>query len=94
MPQSQKVVFKKEMERLVKVGVFERQPESEWGSPVFVIPKADQTVRFLTDFRVVDKRIVLPMTISGAPAIFQEKMSELILYAPWSTYVHTLMIFS
>ena len=134
VPQSQKDVFKREVERLCQIGVLKRQPESEWGSPAFIIPKSNQTVRFLTDFREVNKRIIrtpfplpkissilqemegftyataidlnmgyytirldpdaqkictiilpwgkysylrLPMGISGAPDIFQEKMSNL-----------------
>ena len=51
-------VFRKEVERLCKIGVLKRQPESEWGSPAFIIPKANNTVRFLGDFREVNKRIV------------------------------------
>ena len=34
VPQSQKVVFKKEVDRLLKIEVLERQPESDYGSPV------------------------------------------------------------
>ena len=41
VPQSQKAVFKKEVEQLVMIGVLKRQPESGWSSPVFIIPKAD-----------------------------------------------------
>ena len=55
IPHSQLAVFKKEVERLVKLGVLERQPESEWGSPTFVIPKKNKTVRFLSDFWEVNK---------------------------------------
>jgi hypothetical protein len=40
----------KEVERLCKLGVVERQPASEWASPSFIIPKKDQTVCFLSDF--------------------------------------------
>jgi hypothetical protein len=29
----------KEVERLCKLGVLERQPASEWASPSFIIPK-------------------------------------------------------
>ena len=51
-------VLKCEVDRLVKLGVLKKQPESEWGSPAFVIPKKDGTVRFLSDFREVNKRII------------------------------------
>ena len=32
--------------------------ESEWASQSFILPKKDKTVRFLSDFREVNKRIV------------------------------------
>ena len=150
MPQSQKAVFKKEMERLVKIGVVERQLASESGSPAFIIPKADYRVRFLTNFREMKKRIVrtpfptpqlsstlqemegftftttidlnmgyytirldpdaqkistiiplwgkysylpLPMGVSGAPDIFQEKRSGLMCILKYvRTYIEDLLV--
>ena len=56
IPHAQKAVFKKEVERLVRLGVLKPQPKSECGSPAFII--ANSQVRFLTDFREVSKRIV------------------------------------
>ena len=44
--------------RLVKIGVLERVQESEWGTPVFIIPKKEGTVRFLTNYRKVNRQIV------------------------------------
>ncbi len=38
----------KEVERLCKLGVLERQPAFEWALPSFIIPKKDKTVHFLT----------------------------------------------
>ena len=58
VPHAQKAVFKKEVKRLVGLGVLKPQPRSEWGSPAFIIAKKDGTVRFLGDFREVNKRIV------------------------------------
>ena len=46
-----------EIERLVKIGVLRHITDSEWGAPNFVIPKKDQTVRFITDFRELNKKI-------------------------------------
>jgi hypothetical protein len=48
----------KEMERLCKLGVLERQPASEWASLSFIIPKINKTVRFLSNFWEVNKRLV------------------------------------
>ncbi len=47
----------KEVERLCEQGVFERQPESEWASPSFIIPKKDRTIHFLSNFWEVNKRL-------------------------------------
>ena len=44
--------------RLVKIGVLERVQESEWGTPVFIIPKKEGTVCFLTNYRKVNEQIV------------------------------------
>ena len=44
--------------RLCDLGVLEFQPESEWVSPSFIIPKKDNTVCFISDFREVNNRLV------------------------------------
>ena len=46
----------KEVERLVKLGVLERQPASEWASPSFIMPKKNRSPRFLRNFWEVNKR--------------------------------------
>ena len=48
---------KTEVERLVKAGVLKKVKYSEWGAPNFAIPKKDQTIRFITDFRQLNSRI-------------------------------------
>ena len=58
VPHAQKDVFKKEVNRLVGLGVLKPQLHSEWGLPAFIIAKKDGTVRFLTGFREVNKRII------------------------------------
>ena len=61
------------MERLVKIGVIKRQPESEWVSPTFIIPKKEGTVRFISDFREVNKCLVRsPFPIPKIQTILQE----------------------
>jgi hypothetical protein len=40
----------KEVERLCKLGVLEQQQASEWASPSFIIPKKNNTIRFLSNF--------------------------------------------
>ena len=73
VPQRQKAVFKKEVEQLCEIGVLKRHSESEWGSPAFIIPRFDQTVRFLTNFREGNKRIMrTPFMIPKISSILQE----------------------
>jgi hypothetical protein len=46
VPKIYKDTIMKEVERLCKLGVLERQPASEWASPSFIISKKDKTVCF------------------------------------------------
>ena len=73
VPKVHKETIKKEVERLCQLGVLERQPASEWASPSFIIPKKDKTVRFLSDFREVNKRLVRkPFPIPKISTVLQE----------------------
>jgi hypothetical protein len=49
VPKIHKDTIMKEVERLCKLGVLERQPASEWALPSFIIHKKDKTLRFLSD---------------------------------------------
>lgn len=57
IPHIHKETFKKEILRLVEIGVLEQVEGSEWGSPTFIIPKKDGKVRFVSDFRILNKKI-------------------------------------
>jgi hypothetical protein len=48
----------KEVERLCKLGVLERQPASKWALPSFIILKKDRIVTFLSNFWEESKRLV------------------------------------
>ena len=73
VPHAHKETLKKELNRLCELGVLEWQPESEWASPSFIVPKKDQTVRFLSDFREVNKRIVRkPFPLPKISTVLQE----------------------
>jgi hypothetical protein len=50
VPKIYKDTIIKEVKRLCKLGLLERQPASEWASPSFIIPMKDRTIRFLSNF--------------------------------------------
>lgn len=50
-------VFKEELDRLVEAGVLEPSKRSEWISGTFCIPKKDGKVRWISDFRGLNKAI-------------------------------------
>ena len=56
VPHIHKETFKKELLRLVKIGVLEQVHSSEWGSPTFIIPKKDGKM-FFSDFRKLNKML-------------------------------------
>jgi hypothetical protein len=47
-----------EVERLCKIGVLKQVNRFDWGAPTFIIPKKDGTVRFISNFRELNKHIV------------------------------------
>ncbi len=50
-----------------------KQPESPYGSPTFVIPKKDNTVRVVTNFQEVNKTIVrTPYPVPKISTVLQE----------------------
>ncbi len=49
---------KKELDRLVQIGVLSPQGASEWGSPTFVTPKKDNTVHWVRDLQELNKLVL------------------------------------
>ena len=42
---------------LIKIGVLQRKNNSKWAPPTFIIPKKNETIRFISDFRALNKKI-------------------------------------
>ena len=57
IPKIHENTLRLEVDRLVELGVLKRVNRSEWGAPTFIIPKKDGTVRFISDFRELNKVI-------------------------------------
>lgn len=57
VPKAHEETFKREIERLLSIGVLEKVGSTEWASPSFIIPKKDGQVRLVSDFRYVNTQI-------------------------------------
>ena len=73
IPKAHKVMIMKEIKCLCKLGVLEWQPSSEWAAPSFIQPKKNKTIRFLTNFRELNKRLVRkPFPLPKSSTVLQE----------------------
>jgi hypothetical protein len=57
VPRIHEQTLRKEVDRLCRLGVLTRINHPEWGAPTFIIPKKDSSVRFISDFRELNKCI-------------------------------------
>jgi len=57
IPQVHEATIRREVERLCKEEVIEKDSDSQWAAPTFIIPKKGGTVRFVTDFRQLNKAL-------------------------------------
>ena len=73
IPKKQLDVTKKEIQRLCNLGVIQWQADSEWALPTFIIPKMDNTIRVVSNFRELNKQIVRkPFPIPKISTVLQE----------------------
>ena len=57
VPRAHLATFKQELDRLVSIGVLVPTGASLWAAGTFIIPKKDGTVRWISDFRMLNKYI-------------------------------------
>ena len=57
IPTSHLAVFKDELNRLLSIGVLEKAQRSEWIAGTFIVPRKDGCVRWITDFRGLNKSL-------------------------------------
>jgi hypothetical protein len=57
VPRIHELTFLKELDRLLQVGMLKKVNCSQWGAPTFTIAKKDGTVRFISYFRELNKRV-------------------------------------
>ena len=58
VPRIHELTFKQELYRLEYLKVIKKVNRSQQGAPKFLKPKKDSTVRFISDFRELKKRIL------------------------------------
>ena len=57
IPHAILLVLKKEVEQLEEIRVLSKKKNSKWAAPSFAIPKKDMTIRFISDFRQLNKSV-------------------------------------
>ena len=58
VPIINKEIFLNDLKPLVEIGVLTLVQYSKYGTPVFVIPKKEVTVRFITDYHRLNHKLV------------------------------------
>ena len=57
-PRIYELTFKQELDQLEALKVMKKVNQSQWDAPTYLIPKKDITVRFIFDFREINKHIL------------------------------------
>ena len=60
VPYNREETFKQELKYLVREIVLQKCGTTDWASPIFIIPKMDDRIRSISDFRALTKLIERP----------------------------------
>ncbi len=72
IPKAYQQITKDEIAPLESIGLPTKVPAAEWAAPTFIIPKKNQTVRVITDFRGLNKCLKRnPFPMPKIPDIFR-----------------------
>ena len=58
IPHIHRNLFKEELSKLIDQGVLSRTERNLWSAPTFLIPKKDGRVRWISDFRMLNKNLL------------------------------------
>ena len=58
IPHIHRKLFQEELSKLIKQGVLSRTERNLWSAPTFLIPKKDGRVRWISDFRMLNKNLL------------------------------------
>ena len=56
IPRINKETLRKDLQHLLEIGVLTTLNRSQYGTPIFIIPKKEGTVRFITDYRRINHK--------------------------------------
>jgi Reverse transcriptase (RNA-dependent DNA polymerase) len=71
VPKIHEKVIKDEVDRLVTLQVLHKTNSSEWAAPSFGIPKKNNQIRFISDFRQLNKNLTrLPFPLPNPQQLF------------------------
>ena len=58
VPRTNNIFFRKELKRLVEIGVITTVHQIQYGTPIFIVPKKEGTTRFITDYYRLNQKLV------------------------------------